>query len=172
METPGAGLTYFNFLKALTRYCVRAFFFCYDTGRLPFYLCAMVKRFGLPKTERLKSRKQIDSLFAGGKGFSVFPIRVTYLFLNEEESGVKMGVTVSKRNFKKATDRNRVKRLLREAYRLQKEDLQAAMQANAKSAAVFFIYTGKVIAPFAEMKAAMAKCLKKLSVIAKRENNQ
>ncbi len=132
----------------------------------------MVKRFGLPKTERLKSRKQIDNLFAGGKGFSVFPIRVTYLFLKEEESGVKMGVTVSKRNFKKATDRNRVKRLLREAYRLQKEELQAALQANAKTAAVFFIYTGQAIVPFADVKTAMAKCLKKLSVIANSENNQ
>jgi ribonuclease P protein component len=132
----------------------------------------MVKRFGLPKTERLKSRKQIDSLFDSGKGFSVFPIRVTYLFFKEGETGVKMGVTVSKRSFKKATDRNRVKRLLRETYRLQKEELQATLQANANCAAVFFIYTGKSIVPFQEMKAAMAKCLKKLSVIANSENNQ
>jgi ribonuclease P protein component len=138
----------------------------------PVYLCDMVKRFGLSKTERLKSRKQIDSLFAGGKGFSVFPIRVTYLFAKEAESGVKMGVTVSKRNFKKATDRNRVKRLLREAYRLQKEELQTVVQAKEKSAAVFFIYTGKTIAPFQEIKVVMAKCLKKLSVIANSENPQ
>lgn len=132
----------------------------------------MVKRFGLSKTERLKSRKQVDQLFAGGKGFSVFPIRVTYLFLDGGESGVKMGVTVSKRNFKKATDRNRIKRLLREAYRLQKEELQAAVQAKEKSTAVFFIYTGKTIAPFPEMKGAMAKCLRKLSVILNSENSQ
>jgi ribonuclease P protein component len=132
----------------------------------------MVKRFGLSKTERLKSRKQIDQLFAGGKGFSVFPIRVTYLFLAGEESGVKMGVTVSKRNFKKATDRNRVKRLLREAYRLQKEELQAAVQEKEKTAAVFFIYTGKTIAPFGEIKGAMAKCLRKLSLIVNSENPQ
>lgn len=132
----------------------------------------MVKRFGLSKKERLKSRKQIDQLFAGGKGFSVFPIRVTYLFLADEERGVKMGVTISKRNFKKATDRNRVKRLLREAYRLQKEELVATVQAKEKSAAVFFIYTGKTIASFEEVKGAMAKCLRKLSLIINSENPQ
>ena len=132
----------------------------------------MVKRFGLSKAERLKSRKQIDRLFAGGKGFSVFPIRVTYLFSKGEESEVKMGVTVSKRNFKKANDRNRIKRLLREAYRLQKEELQTLVKAQQKSAAVFFIYTGKTIAPFQEITIAMAKCLKKLHVIANSENSQ
>ena len=132
----------------------------------------MVKRFGLSKSERLKSRKQIDLLFAGGKGFSVFPIRVTYLFLEGGDSGAKMGVTVSKRNFKKATDRNRVKRLLRETYRLQKEELLATVQAKEKSAAVFFIYTGKTIASFEEVKGAMAKCLRKLSVIINSENSQ
>ena len=132
----------------------------------------MVKRFGLPQSERLKSRKQIDRLFAGGKGFSVFPVRVTYQFSKAEESGAKIGVTASKRNFKKATDRNRIKRLLREAYRLQKEDLQTILQTTGKSGAVFFLYTGKTMAPFAEIKVAVAKCLKKLSVIAASEDAQ
>lgn len=132
----------------------------------------MVKRFGLPQSERLKSRKQIDRLFAGGKGFSVFPIRVAYVFSKAEESGAKMGVTASKRNFKRATDRNRVKRLLREAYRLQKEDLQTALQAKGISSAVFFLYTGKTIASFQEIRTAMAKCLKRLTVIASSEDPQ
>ncbi len=132
----------------------------------------MVKRFGLPQSERLKSRKQIDRLFAGGKGFSVFPIRVTYVFSKGEQSGVKIGVTASKRAFKRATDRNRIKRLLREAYRLQKEDLQAALQAKGVNAAVFFLYTGKTIPSFQEVKATMAKCLKKLSFLASSEDPQ
>jgi len=132
----------------------------------------MVKRFGLPQSERLKSRKQIDRLFAGGRGFSVFPVRVTYVFSREGESGPKIGVTASKRAFKRATDRNRIKRLLREAYRLQKEDLQTALEAKGKSGAVFFLYTGKTIPPFQEVKATMAKCLKKLSVIASSEDPQ
>jgi ribonuclease P protein component len=63
----------------------------------------MVKRFGLPETERLKSRKQIDALFAQGKGFAVYPIRVTYRFAAvEPKKGLQIGVTASKRLFKKA----------------------------------------------------------------------
>jgi ribonuclease P protein component len=132
----------------------------------------MAKRFGLPKTERLKSRKQIDTLFAGGKGFSVFPIRVMYQFFPAgEQSHLQIGVTASKRSFKKAVDRNRIKRLLREAYRLQKEALQNTLKEAGKSGVVFFLYTGKTLPSFAEVKEVMAKGLKKLEVIASREKN-
>ncbi len=130
----------------------------------------MVKRFGLPKTERLKSRKGIDTLFAKGKSFAVFPVRVTYQFTPSAEGGLQVGVTASKRNFKKAVDRNRIKRLLREAYRLQKEELQATLKASGKSGAVFFLYTGKTLPTFEEVKGAMAKCLQKLTKIASSEN--
>ena len=130
----------------------------------------MVKRFGLPKSERLKSRKSIDTLFASGKGFAVFPLRVTYRFSASAEGGLQIGVTASKRNFKKAVDRNRIKRLLREAYRLQKEELQATLKASGKSGIVFFLFTGKTLPSFDEIKAAMAKCLQKLTKIANSEN--
>ena len=132
----------------------------------------MAKRFGLPKSERLKSRKRIDSLFAEGKGFAVFPIRVVYRFFPEGgQSGWQMGVSASKRSFKKAVDRNRIKRLLREAYRLQKEELQRALTESGKSGAVFFLYTGKTLPSFAEVKEVMAKVLKKLGAIAGSEKN-
>lgn len=131
----------------------------------------MVKRFGLPKAERLKSRKQIDALFAEGKSFAVFPIRVTYrFFANGQNSGLQIGVSASKRNFKKAVERNRIKRLLREAYRLQKEELQTRVKAAGKHGTVFFLYTDKTIASFDTVKTAMAKCLKKLGAIANSEN--
>jgi ribonuclease P protein component len=132
----------------------------------------MARRFGFPKTERLKSRKQIDHLFAGKKGFAVFPIRVMYQFLPAEaaDSGLQVGVTASKRSFKKAVERNRIKRLLREAYRLQKEDLHAGLKASGKRGLIFFLYTDKTIASFDVIKAAMAKCLKKLSTIAASEH--
>lgn len=120
----------------------------------------------------MKSRKTIEALFAGGKSFAVFPIRATYQFFNAEpeNTGLQIGVTVSKRHFKKAVDRNRVKRLLREAYRLQKEDLQLGLKTSGKRGVVFFLYTGQDIASFDTFKAAMAKCLKKLSVILNHEN--
>lgn len=134
------------------------------------YFYPMAKRFGLPKTERLKSRRQIDDLFAAKKGFAVFPIRVMYRFFPSGEGGVQVGVTASKRTFKKAVDRNRIKRLLREAYRLQKEELRTGLDAAGKRGIVFFLYTDKTVASFDVIKAAMAKCLKKLSGIANSEN--
>jgi len=122
----------------------------------------MPKRFGFPKAERLKSRKQIDSLFAEGKAFSVFPVRAIYRFSVAEEPTVQVGVTASKKFFKKAVDRNRIKRLLREAYRLQKEELVEAVKAKGKSGNLFFIYTDKTIADFETIKTAMQKCLQRL----------
>jgi ribonuclease P protein component len=136
------------------------------------YFDFMEKRFGFPQSERLKSRKQIDELFEKGKSFSVFPIRVTYRILpsDEQNNGLQIGVTASKRYFKKAVDRNRIKRLLREAYRLQKHDLQIQLKSSGKRGLVFFLYTDKTIASFDMVKTAMAKCLKKLRAIATSEN--
>ena len=123
----------------------------------------MARPFGLGKKERLKSRKQIDTLFAEGKSFTVFPIRVTYRFMiTEDEPLAQIGVTVSKRYFKKAVDRNRVKRLLRESYRLQKTDLALQLHQSNQKAYLFFIYTDKNIASFEVFKTAMSACLRKL----------
>ena len=73
------------------------------------------------KSEKLKSKKLIERLFVEGKSVSVFPLRLVYLQTSLDNNvSTKAGVSVSKRNFKKAVDRNRVKRLLREVYRLNK----------------------------------------------------
>ena len=67
------------------------------------------------KREKLKRQKQIQQLFAEGKSMSVFPIKLVYLQTDHEStSKIVAGVSVSKRNFKKAVKRNRIKRLLRE----------------------------------------------------------
>lgn len=123
----------------------------------------MAKPFSLGKKEKLKSRKQIETLFADGKSFAVFPIRVTYSFAPARgEPGAQIGVTVSKRHFKRAVDRNRIKRLLREGYRLQKTEWVEVVQQNNLQAFLFFMYTDKTIASFDVIKAAMNGCLKKL----------
>ena len=130
----------------------------------------MPKRFGFAKTEHLKSRKQIDELFAKGKAFSVFPVRAIYQFSFSEEPGLQIGVTASKKHFKKAVERNRIKRLLREAYRLQKEELALQIKASQKAGNVFFIYTDKAISDFETIKLAMYKCLQRLNKIIQSEN--
>ena len=74
----------------------------------------------LGKEERLCSRKAIEELFSGGhQSVSAYPIRA--VFMPREEPGIRIMVSVSKRYFKRAVKRNRIKRRIREAYRLQKE---------------------------------------------------
>lgn len=94
-----------------------------------------VRPFKLSKWERICSRTQLEKLFTGGKSksFSVFPLRVVYLLTDQPDGDlqhvapVKMMVSVSKRHFKRAVKRNRVKRQVREAYRLNKEIVVSSM---------------------------------------------
>lgn len=125
----------------------------------------MAKTFGLSKNEKLKSRKLIEELFARGKGQNIFPIRISYKFLplrDNEKADLQVGVSVSKRNFKRAVDRNRIKRLLREAYRLQKKELIQLLVEKKKKGYVFFIYTDKQLPQYSIVFDTMTKCLEVL----------
>lgn len=80
-----------------------------------------------PKSEKLKSKNAINLLFSEGKSVSKYPLRLVFVENKAEidldkpnESKIKMGVSVSKKHFKKAVDRNYYKRVLRECYRLNK----------------------------------------------------
>jgi ribonuclease P protein component len=74
-----------------------------------------------PKIEKLKSKMIIEQLFSEGNSVKVFPLRLIYMeAVFDKDIQLKIGVSVSKNLFKKATERNRIKRLLREAYRLNK----------------------------------------------------
>jgi ribonuclease P protein component len=83
-------------------------------------------------------------LFREGKSISSFPIRALYL-TSSVEFLLQTGFSVSSKNFKKAVDRNRIKRLMREAYRLQKQDLQDILKTKNQKLSVFLIYTGKEV---------------------------
>ena len=79
-----------------------------------------------PKHEKLKSRKAIDELFSKGHSVSKYPLRLVFSDNPSIETGmIQIGVSVSKRNFKHASDRNYFKRILRETYRLNKQMLVA-----------------------------------------------
>jgi len=88
-------------------------------------------------------------LFKEGKSFAAFPFRVYYLHQDKAFStlnskfNLQAGVGASNKNFKKAVERNRIKRLTREAYRLQKSSLQNLVKQKKHALALFFIYTGK-----------------------------
>ena len=87
----------------------------------------------LGKRERISSKKTIDRLFCGGqsKAMSAFPLRAVYAVMPREKDGAEaaMMVSVPKRMFKRAVKRNRVKRQVREAYRLNKHVLKDALES-------------------------------------------
>jgi len=111
----------------------------------------------LGKLERLKSKKLIEKLYEQGSSVKSFPLRMVYLQTKHtSDFPTQVGVSVSKRNFKSAVDRNRIKRLLRESYRLQKEILYDHLQTPY----VFMIsYLGKEEIKYEEMYAKMTKLL-------------
>jgi ribonuclease P protein component len=111
------------------------------------------------KEERLKSRKLIQQLFAEGKSLNAFPIRLLYLPSDHDSPyRIQAGVTVSKRNFKKAVQRNRIKRLLREAYRKNKEIVYAS--ENTKKHIFMFIYQGNTELEYRDIEERMKDLLR------------
>ena len=126
----------------------------------------MVKQFTLGKEERLKSRKQIEQLFSEGKKFTLAPFRIYYSFNKDKNIPLQFGAGVSSKIFKKAVDRNRVKRLIREAYRLQKIMLLEKLAEQNTQLNLFFIYTGKELPEYKEVYEKTRKVLDKLCVIA------
>ena len=131
---------------------------------------SLAKEFTLGKNERLKSRKQIEELFDKGKTFVVSPFRIHYLLKKDIEEqipipGLQFGIGVSGKNFKRAVDRNRIKRLIREAYRLQKNFLKENLKEKKWSLSVFITYTNKELPEFKLVNEKVAVVLKKLESI-------
>ena len=96
--------------------------------------------FKYPKKEKLKSNKTINLLFTEGMSVSKYPLRLVYTEVQNQEEKLLVGVSVSKKHFKNAVDRNYFKRVLRECYRLNKHVLIDHMN---KSYAVMFFYQTK-----------------------------
>ena len=112
-----------------------------------------------PKKEKLKSRKLIEQLFDEGKSISKYPVKLIYLKTRlPEEVVIRVGVAVPKKNFKGAVKRNRIKRLLREAYRLNKHLIFNNTQGNF---AFLFLYLGKEMPDFFELERCMKEILGK-----------
>lgn len=120
--------------------------------------------FSYPKKEKLKSKIRIAQLFAEGKTLTVFPIKLIYLKVEEQDALIQAGVAVPKKKFKSAVSRNHLKRLLRESYRLNK----AFVFNNTEDKFAFlFLYLGKETVSFEVVQHKMIVLLKKFNATIK-----
>jgi len=120
-------------------------------------------RFG--ESERLKSRKAIGELFAGSKSAKAYPLRLVYRLLPKEktqDAPAKMGFVASKRTFKRAPDRNHVKRRMRESHRLTKSRLYSWLDQRDEYLEGMLIFTGRDLPTQKEITYAWSKLLRRL----------
>jgi ribonuclease P protein component len=118
----------------------------------------------LREDERLKSRKQLSALFAEGKSLRVFPIR--FIWMSGTQGGtypVRVAFNASKKHWKRAVDRNLLKRRMREAYRFQKGILYSAVTHSDTQILLACLYTAESILPFEQIKRAMTKGLERIA---------
>lgn len=139
------------------------------------------QRFTFSKHERLTKKKEIEALFSSGKSFSQFPFRVVYKIKKEEEKeystkpgspsllerelggrGVRIAVSVPKKKIKLAVNRNRIKRLVREAWRLNKNLLIEQCKKSETSIDLLLIYTGTLNPEFTLIQSKIVLILQRL----------
>lgn len=123
------------------------------------------KSFSFRREERLKSRKTIDSLFRSGQSFGQFPLRVVWMEMETPlgTSPVQFALSVPKKKFKRASDRNRIRRIIREAYRLQKTKFYDHLPGQLEQLAMMVIYTGKEMPDYQTIETAMKQLLRRLA---------
>ena len=123
------------------------------------------KRRFFPKSARLSLTNDIDSLFDNGQSFISYPLRIVYLSDTADtssESGISVLVSVPKKRIKQAVKRNRVKRLIRESFRLNKNVLTDDQSFNGKRLHIAFMYVCDEVLPFIDIEKAMLKTFKKI----------
>ena len=119
--------------------------------------------FSFSKAEHLCGEKKITRLFAEGNAFIAYPLRIVYLVLpKEDDIPVKVMVSVPKKRFKRAVKRNRLKRLMRESYRLNKGLLWDIFSEKEMQAHVSFQYISDEELGFRAVEKRMIGSLEKL----------
>lgn len=128
--------------------------------------------FTFHKSERIKSKKQINDLFASGHRLQHGPLLLIWKIAEESNpSGLQFGISVPRRKFKRAVERNKIKRRLREVIRHEKVQLKSQLSENT-GYALFIIYTGNTIPVYGELAVALEKLFKKWLSNDKLKNDQ
>ncbi|HET9055268.1 MAG TPA: ribonuclease P protein component [Chitinophagaceae bacterium] len=130
----------------------------------------MTKQLTFGKDERLKSRKRIEQLFSEGKSFAISSFKVFYKLDKLTRSPLQLGVGVNARYFKKSVNRNRIKRLIKESWRLQKNELKEKLHDSSKELGVFLIFTGKDLPEYNFVKEKLTIILNKLLKLVDEDN--
>ncbi|NLZ94720.1 MAG: ribonuclease P protein component [Bacteroidales bacterium] len=131
------------------------------------------ERYKFTKAERVAGAKRVDAIFSSGESFISYPLRIVYL--QHEQSLLprcSILVTVPKKRIKKAVHRNRIKRLVRESFRLNKKLVNEIELCN-QSLDIAFIYVKDTVSDYKEIQKAMHKALKQIAIrTQKREESE
>jgi ribonuclease P protein component, eubacterial len=119
-----------------------------------------VANFRFYRTERIKSSSTIQEILEERRSCSAFPLKCYYRFVPKSEASVQVAFVVSKRRFKHAVDRNRVKRLMRESFRLQKHLMPADEQCTLQ---MCWIYVGVELLDYQAVYKAGGRVFQQLS---------
>ena len=119
-----------------------------------------------PAAERIKSKKVLEDVYQNGEQLKNFPYRLKYMrYKFETGANVQIVVTVPKRNVKSAVKRNRLKRQIKEAYRLNKASLLSHFENENEGLALFLIYTGKEDQEYQFIESKLIELIKKLQEV-------
>ena len=113
-----------------------------------------------PKTERLCNYHNIQALFKEGKSIKKYPLKLIYLPLDKALTPSQVLISVPKKKLKRAVDRNRIKRLIRESYRMEKHQLSSV----DRSFSLAIIYMGQELTTYNQIRPLVAALLKQLSL--------
>ncbi|MDP4712484.1 MAG: ribonuclease P protein component [Saprospiraceae bacterium] len=120
--------------------------------------------FSFSREERLKNFTAIRSLFTSGRALNHYPFRIIWLPLEGVQSvfPVQVAISVPRKKFPRAVDRNRIKRLIREAYRLHKHELYQALAGETQCYAIMIMYVDKSLPVYAAVEPQISKALHRL----------